>query len=336
MTDITKLPQLASAYVKAQAAFTPAVKNCFNETTGSAYADFESISEAIRQPLIDNHLSFIQRVVAITNSAAIETVIMHDSGEIFPCGVVAVPVAVAKDPQAFGSAMMYARRYSLEAAFGVARAKSDDDGQGAMLKTNFKKGPLLPEVHIIALRKALLAKGKLDERMMDWLKTEAPSLGYMTPEEATRCAAALKITLPMIEKTKEKTEDVKTTPAATAATTNDQPAVVNNKVAVENAAKEIAAEKAKTAKKADPKVATTADTKPEFDAAAATEAKVAVENETATTATAADVVATTKVIIAPAVVVAAESVSPEQADMINPIPAVAKVRAVPNSPPPQF
>ncbi len=47
------------------------------------------------------------------------------SARSISCGIVAAPVTKA-DAQGFGSAMTYARRYGLSAAFGVA--PEDDDG----------------------------------------------------------------------------------------------------------------------------------------------------------------------------------------------------------------
>jgi hypothetical protein len=58
----------------------------------------------------------------------VETVILHSSGQWLSCGVIAVPV-VKNDAQGYGSALTYARRYSLSAAFGVA--PEDDDGNAA-------------------------------------------------------------------------------------------------------------------------------------------------------------------------------------------------------------
>jgi hypothetical protein len=59
----------------------------------------------------------------------IETVIHHASGESLACGPLFVP-ASKQDAQGFGSAMTYARRYSLMAAFGVPA--EDDDANAAV------------------------------------------------------------------------------------------------------------------------------------------------------------------------------------------------------------
>ena len=53
---------------------------------------------------------------------------LHESGESLRCGKLHVPAA-KHDPQGFGSALSYARRYSLLAACGIAA--EDDDGNSA-------------------------------------------------------------------------------------------------------------------------------------------------------------------------------------------------------------
>ena len=67
------------------------------------------------------------------NAACVETIILHSSGEWLSCGKLSVPVSKG-DAQGFGSALTYARRYSLSAAFGVA--PEDDDGNAAWMKPN--------------------------------------------------------------------------------------------------------------------------------------------------------------------------------------------------------
>jgi hypothetical protein len=58
----------------------------------------------------------------------VETVFVHESGETFSAGKLHVP-AVKHDAQGYGSALTYARRYSLMAACGIA--PEDDDGNAA-------------------------------------------------------------------------------------------------------------------------------------------------------------------------------------------------------------
>ena len=58
----------------------------------------------------------------------VETTFIHESGETFSAGKLHVP-ASKHDAQGYGSALTYARRYSLMAACGIA--PEDDDGNAA-------------------------------------------------------------------------------------------------------------------------------------------------------------------------------------------------------------
>jgi hypothetical protein len=58
-------------------------------------------------------------------------VFIHESGEKMSAGVLHVP-ATKQDAQGYGSALTYARRYSLMAACGIA--PEDDDGNAASNK----------------------------------------------------------------------------------------------------------------------------------------------------------------------------------------------------------
>jgi hypothetical protein len=55
-------------------------------------------------------------------------VFLHESGQTIRSGKLHVPAA-KQDPQGYGSALTYARRYSLMAACGIA--PEDDDGNAA-------------------------------------------------------------------------------------------------------------------------------------------------------------------------------------------------------------
>lgn len=120
--------EFATAIVKFRAALKAALKDARNPFFNTSYADLEAIIEAARQPLADNGLAYLTFMHESVASARVETILLHESGETFSCGIVDVPV-IKKDAQGFGSAMTYARRYSLQAALGVPA--SDDDGNAA-------------------------------------------------------------------------------------------------------------------------------------------------------------------------------------------------------------
>jgi hypothetical protein len=122
------IAQLAASLVKAQAKIEGATKDKVNPHFRSKYADLSSVVEAIKGPVTEEGLTYTQVMHDAENAAKVETIILHNSGEWLSCGVISVPVS-KHDAQGFGSALTYARRYSLSAAFGVA--PEDDDGNAA-------------------------------------------------------------------------------------------------------------------------------------------------------------------------------------------------------------
>lgn len=123
------MKELYSAFVKAQAQISKAHKDSTNPHFKSKYADLESVIDAVKPALIANGLAFIQKFHDCDDGVKIETVIIHESGHSMSCGILHIP-ANKKDAQGFGSAASYAKRYSLQSAFGVAA--SDDDGNLAV------------------------------------------------------------------------------------------------------------------------------------------------------------------------------------------------------------
>ena len=130
MNKSESIAALAAALAKAQGTMKGAVKDSANPFFKSKYADLASVVEAIRAAFSANGLSYIQTVQSSElDEVRVETMILHSSGEWISCGVLALPVS-KNDAQGYGSALTYARRYSLSAAVGVA--PEDDDGNAAV------------------------------------------------------------------------------------------------------------------------------------------------------------------------------------------------------------
>ncbi len=119
------MKNIATALVKAQKAFGPALKTSTNPHFRSRYADLSACVEAVVDALNDNGIYLLQKNYDCDNGVMVETVFVHESGEMLECGIVHFP-AVKHDPQGYASALTYARRYSLMAACGIA--PEDDDG----------------------------------------------------------------------------------------------------------------------------------------------------------------------------------------------------------------
>jgi hypothetical protein len=130
---------ISTALVKAQKEFGPALKTSTNPHFRSRYADLSACVEAVIDALNNNGIALIQKSHSCDNGVIVETVFIHESGETLDCGVLHVP-ASKQDPQGYGSALTYARRYSLMAACGIA--PEDDDGNAASKRVAPPLNPL--------------------------------------------------------------------------------------------------------------------------------------------------------------------------------------------------
>ena len=126
---------IAAAFVKAQRQFGPALKTSTNPHFRSKYADLSNCIEAVIDALNANGIGLMQRTYESKDGVMVETIFVHESGEVMECGLLHVPAA-KQDPQGYGSALTYARRYSLLAATGLA--PEDDDGNSASRRTEVK------------------------------------------------------------------------------------------------------------------------------------------------------------------------------------------------------
>lgn len=129
---------IASALVKAQREFGPALKTSTNPHFRSKYADLSACVEAVIDALNNNGIYLMQLTDEHENGVKVSTVFVHESGEQISGGSLYMPAA-KHDPQGFASALSYARRYSLMAACSIA--PEDDDGNAATQSAPPKAAP---------------------------------------------------------------------------------------------------------------------------------------------------------------------------------------------------
>lgn len=127
--------ELATALAKAQAEMTHAAKGVDNTFFKSKYADLPAIIDVARPHLAKNGLSVVQLPdVDEAGNITLMTQLMHASGQWMRSWYPVKPVK--NDPQGFGSALTYARRYSYASITGVSAVGEDDDGNAASEKSN--------------------------------------------------------------------------------------------------------------------------------------------------------------------------------------------------------
>ena len=131
---------LFSALVKAQLEFTPIIKDKLNPHFKSKYADLDSIMKSIGKPLLRNNLllySFFDRedenrlflVTRVTFAPTQEQL------------QISYPIVLPANDQQKGSALTYARRYSICTLLNLV-ADDDDDGNAAVAKVAAEVQPL--------------------------------------------------------------------------------------------------------------------------------------------------------------------------------------------------
>lgn len=148
----------AAALVKAQKAFGPALKTHSNPAFKSRYADLGACIEAVAEALNDAGLALVQRVHEVESGVCVETLFIHESGQVISGGRLRVPAA-KNDPQGYGSALTYARRYSLMSACG--HAPEDDDGNAATKAAQAKRQPA-QQADISAIVRQIVADAESD------------------------------------------------------------------------------------------------------------------------------------------------------------------------------
>ena len=120
--------KIAPALLSAQKAIGFAAKDSKNPAFKSSYANLESVIEAIKAPLNDAGIMFMQTFAeGSPGFLSLTTRLLHTSGEWIE-DTLTMPLT-KHDAQGFGSAATYARRYALAAITGLYQA--DDDGTDA-------------------------------------------------------------------------------------------------------------------------------------------------------------------------------------------------------------
>lgn len=134
MKTSESIKHLTQALLQAQKAITFAGKNARNPHFKNTYADLTAVIDAIKPALNEAGIVFMQTPSpSDAGTLALTTRLVHaDTGEFMEdTGVCPLPKS---DPQGYGSAMTYMRRYSLASICGLYQ--DDDDGEQARPKVD--------------------------------------------------------------------------------------------------------------------------------------------------------------------------------------------------------
>jgi hypothetical protein len=124
------ITKLASALAKFQSQVPVVPKS--EQAYGYKYAALDTIIEHIRQPLAKNGLSFLHLV---GEGGSVSCMVLHESGEYIQSDYITLPVDNSNPRtspiQKMGSAITYAKRYTLSAMLGLS---VDEDTDAAPAK----------------------------------------------------------------------------------------------------------------------------------------------------------------------------------------------------------
>lgn len=164
MNKSESIASLAAAMAKAQTQVGIAIKNAVNPHLKNKYADLGAVWDAVSPALKDHGLSVVQLPSPSDDGRLhLETVLLHESGE-WLSNVLVMPLAKS-DPQGYGAALTYARRYALAALMGVTQ--DDDDGERATAWREESANAPAHESQIVQMLDLLKQYGRTWEQLAD-------------------------------------------------------------------------------------------------------------------------------------------------------------------------
>jgi hypothetical protein len=171
-----ELKDLAAALSKAQGDIKGAKKDTLNPHFGKKYADLGSVWDVVREPLSKNGLSISQFPYSTESGVGITSILLHTSGQWMKTSLLLYPQRT--DPQGMGSAISYARRYSLASIMGVYQ--EDDDAESATDREAAKPTNKNPEALPGTVDKVAVKDGEV------WVQVDGKTLLSTTEPNMSR------------------------------------------------------------------------------------------------------------------------------------------------------
>jgi len=186
--------EISAALAKAQNEIINPEKNSQNPHYKNDYADLVSGIKAIRGPLSKHGIAFIQSERLDGDILFVETRLSHSSGQWFQSEHPAIKFPAR--PQEIGSAITYARRYSLFAMVGIAG--EDDDGEAAN-KVEIKSAPK-PEparydketsAELLSVMLEALTMAKTEKEIAQWTQDNMDKINLMQRDHKQQLSEAV-------------------------------------------------------------------------------------------------------------------------------------------------
>jgi hypothetical protein len=124
-----EIKNITKALLAAQKQMGAAVKGSKNPFFKSNYADLPTVMEVVKEPLNDNGIVILQPCNNKEGKNFINTMLIHSESGEWLSSETEVICSKQNDPQAFGAAQTYARRFGLQSMLFIPA--EDDDGNYA-------------------------------------------------------------------------------------------------------------------------------------------------------------------------------------------------------------
>jgi hypothetical protein len=182
--------ELVKSLIKLQSELIPVIKN--QEGHHGKFADLQQVMNTVRPILKDNGFALVQTPIQTSSGVGLKSILIHDSGESIE-GDICIPVQRQNDPQAYGAALSYGRRYGIMTILGIVT--EDDDAKSATitledkLEEIFKTNDLdeLQEIWLLKFRNInpRSVEGKALIAAKDFHKAKLDNIAKMEKQEMT-------------------------------------------------------------------------------------------------------------------------------------------------------
>lgn len=160
--------EFSEAFTQFQAEVTNPKMTAKNPYFNSKYSPLSDVLNTVRPILSKYGLSVSQDVASQEDKIAVTTIILHKSGEYIESSPLVLPAyqklrdgRTEFNAQGAGSAITYAKRYSLQSILGIA-ADEDDDAEGQVHGPKPSKQNIATPTEATLKAKYQLVKGSLD------------------------------------------------------------------------------------------------------------------------------------------------------------------------------
>lgn len=157
----------------AKKGFKPVLKDSTNPHFRTKYASLAAILEAVEQPLLENGLILVHLILQVNDTDIIlVTRLFHESGQYLES---TYPIPHIADLQKMGSAITYAKRYSVSALLSVV-GEDDDDAESTKIQNKPVSAAETEKTSKIkAAREAAgLSREQVIQLLKDNFNTESP------------------------------------------------------------------------------------------------------------------------------------------------------------------